>query len=150
LSTNNRLQVEIAERQNTEAALVQSQKLQAVGHLAGGIAHDFNNLLGTIQGSLDLLAETLPGVQAKQRVWVQRASQAVQRGAHLTARLLAFSRRRHLSVRSTEVNPLIADLAEMFATTMLGGQIKVVTQLAPELWFAMAEPRQLEAALLNL
>ena len=58
LVTNNRLQVEIAERQNTEAALVQSQKLQAVGQLAGGIAHDFNNLLATIQGSLDLLSQT--------------------------------------------------------------------------------------------
>ena len=60
LVTNNRLQVEIAERQNTEAALVQSQKLQAVGQLAGGIAHDFNNLLATIQGSLDLLSHTVP------------------------------------------------------------------------------------------
>lgn len=150
LSTNNRLQVEIAERQNTEAALVQSQKLQAVGHLAGGVAHDFNNLLGTIQGSLDLLAVTLPRDDAKQRIWVQRASQAVQRGVHLTARLLAFSRRRHLSVRATEVNRLIGDLAAMFTTTMLGGQIRVVTQLASEPCFAMAEPSQLEAAVLNL
>ena len=70
LVTNNRLQVEIAERQNTEAALVQSQKLQAVGQLAGGIAHDFNNLLATVQGSLDLLSRTLQPDQKRQRGWI--------------------------------------------------------------------------------
>ena len=70
--TNNRLQVEIAERQNTEAALVQSQKLQAVGQLAGGIAHDFNNLLATIQGSLDLLSHTVP-VEQDASAYLDRA-----------------------------------------------------------------------------
>ena len=80
LVTNNRLQVEIAERQNTEAALVQSQKLQVVGQLAGGIAHDFNNLLATIQGSLDLLARTVPPQGAAPAHWIERATGAVNRG----------------------------------------------------------------------
>ena len=98
LVTNNRLQVEIAERQNTEAALVQSQKLQAVGQLAGGIAHDFNNLLATIQGSLDLLSQTLPPEEGRKHTWIERATGAVHRGSQLTSRLLAFSRRRRLAV----------------------------------------------------
>lgn len=150
LTTNNRLQVEIAEREKTQAALVQSQKLQAVGQLAGGIAHDFNNLLGTVQGSLDLLAHTLPAGETKQQIWLERASQAVLRGAQLTARLLAFSRRRHLSSDPTNVSQLIIDLAAMLEPSMLERQISVVTTLAPDLWLAISEPSQLEAALLNL
>jgi signal transduction histidine kinase len=150
LATNNRLQVAIADRERTEAALLQSQKLQAVGQLAGGIAHDFNNLLATIQGSLDLLDNSLSTEQTRQRVWVQRASGAVLRGAQLTKRLLAFSRRRPLSVRSADVNRLIADLVAMFGAAALGGRIRIVTNLAPDLAPAAAEPGQLESALLNL
>ena len=150
LLTNNRLQVAIAEREKTAAALLQAQKLQAVGQLAGGIAHDFNNLLATVQGSLDLLGHSLSEEQTKQRVWVQRASGAVLRGAQLTRRLLAFSRRRPLSARSADVNELITDLVAMFGTATLGSRIKVVTELARDLWPASAEPGQLEAALLNL
>ena len=130
LLTNNRLQVAIAEREKTAAALLQAQKLQAVGQLAGGIAHDFNNLLATVQGSLDLLGHSLSEEQTKQRVWVQRASGAVLRGAQLTRRLLAFSRRRPLSARSADVNELITDLVAMFGTATLGSRIKVVTELA--------------------
>ncbi len=103
LVTNNRLQVEIAERQNTEAALVQSQKLQAVGQLAGGIAHDFNNLLATVQGSLDLLSRGIPPEQKRQRGWIERASGAVYRGSQLTGRLLSFSRRQRLVVEASDV-----------------------------------------------
>ncbi|HET7879894.1 MAG TPA: ATP-binding protein [Acetobacteraceae bacterium] len=150
LATNNRLQVEVAEREKTEAALLQSQKLQAVGQLAGGIAHDFNNLLATIQGCLDLLARTIPDEQAKQRAWVQRASGAVSRGAQLTGRLLAFSRRRRLSVRSTDVNQLVTDLIALFGAATLGGRISVETNLDPDVRTAVVEPSQLEAALLNL
>src|SRR6185312_14332454 len=86
LVTNNRLQVEIEERQSTQAALVQSQKLQAVGQLAGGIAHDFNNLLATIQGSLDLLSQTLPPEEGRKHTWIDRATGAVHRGSQLTSR----------------------------------------------------------------
>ena len=150
LATNNRLQVEVAEREKTEAALLQSQKLQAVGQLAGGIAHDFNNLLATIQGCLDLLARTIPDEQGKQRSWVQRASGAVSRGAQLTGRLLAFSRRRRLSVRSTDVNQLVTDLIALFGAATLGGRISVRTNFGSDVRLAVVEPSQLEAALLNL
>jgi signal transduction histidine kinase/CheY-like chemotaxis protein len=150
LVTNNRLQIEIAEREKTEAALVQSQKLQAVGQLAGGIAHDFNNLLTTIQGSLDLLAHSVPPQNEKQHTWIERASGAVLRGTQLTGRLLAFSRRRPLAVRATDVNRIITDLVALLSAATLGHRIRVETQLAADVWPAMAEPSQVEAALLNL
>src|SRR5271166_3006012 len=150
LITNNRLQVEIAERQNTEAALVQSQKLQAVGQLAGGIAHDFNNLLATIQGSLDLLAQTVPPTEARQHTWIGRATGAVYRGSQLTGRLLAFSRRQRLAVRASDVNKLVSDLVPLLRTCTDGQRIRIDIRLGDDLWPAMAEPSQVEAAILNL
>jgi signal transduction histidine kinase len=150
LTTNNRLQVEVTEREKTEAALLQSQKLQAVGQLAGGIAHDFNNLLATIQGCLDLIARTISEEQPQQHAWLQRATGAVSRGAQLTGRLLAFSRRRRLSVRSTDVNQLVTDLVALFGAATLGRRISVVTNLGSDVRSAVVEPSQLEAALLNL
>ncbi len=148
--TNNRLQVEIAERQQTEAALVQAQKLQTVGHLAGGIAHDFNNLLATILGSLELIGRDLAPGQTSQRAIIERASNAVQRGAQLTGRLLAFSRRKPLAVGATDINRLIADLGTLLATSTLGRRIVLDMQLDPTPWPALAEPGQVEAAILNL
>ena len=154
---NNRLQVEVAEREKTEAALHQAQKLQAVGQLAGGIAHDFNNMLATVLGNLELMqhrvmqvAHTLPSADADRLVaLIERATGAVQRGAHLTSRLLAFSRRQRLATRATDLNRLVSELVSL-ATSTLGRRVRVVTDLAPELWPAMVDPSQVEAALLNL
>jgi signal transduction histidine kinase/CheY-like chemotaxis protein len=150
LVTNNRLQVEIAERQNTEAALVQSQKLQAVGQLAGGIAHDFNNLLATVQGSLDLLSRTIPSEQKRQRAWIDRASGAVYRGSQLTGRLLSFSRRRRLVVEASDVDRLVRDLVPLLRTCTHGQRIRISSVLGADLWPAMVEASQVEAAILNL
>jgi signal transduction histidine kinase/ActR/RegA family two-component response regulator len=150
LVTNNRLQVEIAERQNTEAALVQSQKLQAVGQLAGGIAHDFNNLLATIQGSLDLLSKTTPSEEIRKHTWIERATGAVHRGSQLTGRLLAFSRRQRLVVEASDVNRLMADLVPLLRTCTHGQRIRIETLPSNDLWAAMVEPSQVEAAILNL
>jgi len=154
---NNRLQVEVAEREKTEAALHQAQKLQAVGQLAGGIAHDFNNMLATVLGNLELMqhrvvqvAPTLPPADADRlAALIERATGAVQRGAQLTSRLLAFSRRQRLSTRATDLNRLVAELVSL-ATSTLGRRVRVTTDLAPELWPAMVDPSQVEAALLNL
>jgi signal transduction histidine kinase/CheY-like chemotaxis protein len=150
LVTNNRLQVEIAERQNTEAALVQSQKLQAVGQLAGGIAHDFNNLLATIQGSLDLLSQTVSPEAKRKHTWIERATGAVYRGSQLTGRLLAFSRRQRLTVEASDVNRLVSDLVPLLRTCTHGQRIRIDTWLDDDLWPAMVEPSQVEAAILNL
>ncbi|HEY1934641.1 MAG TPA: ATP-binding protein [Acetobacteraceae bacterium] len=155
--TNNRLQVEIAEREKTEAALLQAQKLQAVGQLAGGIAHDFNNMLATVLGSLELMERRVaPGVESwteadadRLRKLIERASNAVQRGAQLTSRLLAFSRRQRLAARPTDLNQLITDLVTL-ATSTLGRRVRVGTDLASDLPAAMVDPSQIEAALLNL
>jgi signal transduction histidine kinase len=154
---NNRLQVEVAEREKTEAALHQAQKLQAVGQLAGGIAHDFNNMLATVLGNLELMqhrveqvAPTLPSADADRlAALIERATGAVQRGAQLTSRLLAFSRRQRLTTRATDLNRLVAELVSL-ATSTLGRRVRVVTDLAPDLWPAMVDPSQVEAALLNL
>ena len=155
--TNNRLQVEIAEREKTEAALLQAQKLQAVGQLAGGIAHDFNNMLATILGSLELMERRLQRASAGQgaeeterlKGLIERATDAVQRGAQLTARLLAFSRQQLLIARPTDLNRLIGDLVTLAAST-LGRRVRVRTDLAADLWPALADPAQVEAAILNL
>ena len=147
--TNNRLQVEIAERQRAETVLHQAQKLQAIGQLAGGLAHDFNNLLATILGSLELIERRVSTADDKLRALLTRAMDAVQRGSQLTSRLLAFSRRQRLAAQPTDVNRLVADLVTLAAST-LGRRIRIQTDLAPDLWPAMADTSQLEAAILNL
>ncbi|HST75199.1 MAG TPA: ATP-binding protein [Acetobacteraceae bacterium] len=147
--SNNRLQVEIAERQRTEAVLHQAQKLQAVGRLAGGVAHDFNNLLATILGSLELIERRVEGEDERLRKLLARAMDAVHRGAQLTSRLLAFSRRQRLAAQPTDLNRLVADLVTLAGST-LGRRVRIETELAPDLWPALADPSQVEAAILNL
>jgi signal transduction histidine kinase/CheY-like chemotaxis protein len=150
--SNNRLQVEIGERERTEAALHQAQKLQAVGQLAGGIAHDFNNLLATILGNLELMERRIvTGATQHDRMQglIERATGAVQRGAQLTARLLAFARRQPLAPQPTDLNRLVTDLVALASST-IGRRIQVVTELTPELWPVLVDPSQIEAAILNL
>ena len=155
--TNNRLQVEIAGREKTEVALHQAQKLQAVGQLAGGIAHDFNNMLATVLGNLELMERRVS--QASDE-WtsadtdrllrlIERATGAVTRGGQLTSRLLAFSRRQRLAERPSDVNALLNELITLASST-LGRRVQVVPELADNLWLALVDPSQVEAAILNL
>ena len=155
--SNNRLQVEIAGREKTEAALHQAQKLQAVGQLAGGIAHDFNNMLATVLGNLELMERrvsqagedwTAADTERLLRL-IERATGAVTRGGQLTSRLLAFSRRQRLAARATDVNALVRELITL-ATSTLGRRIQVASELADDLWPAMVDPSQVEAGILNL
>jgi len=150
--TNNRLQVEIAERERTEAALHQAQKLQAVGQLAGGIAHDFNNLLATMLGNLELMERRVASGATqpdRMQALIARATGAVQRGSQLTARLLAFARRQPLAPQPTDLNRLVTDLV-VLASSAIGRRIQIVTDLAPDLWPALVDASQVEAAVLNL
>ncbi|HEY0424826.1 MAG TPA: response regulator [Rhodopila sp.] len=153
----NRLQVEIAGRGKTEAALHQAQKLQAVGQLAGGIAHDFNNMLATVLGNLELMERRVaqagedwaPADSDRMLRLIERATGAVTRGAQLTSRLLAFSRRKRLEARSTDINALLTELITL-ANSTIGRRVQVVPELADDLWPAMVDPSQVEAAILNL
>jgi signal transduction histidine kinase/ActR/RegA family two-component response regulator len=155
--SNNRLQVEIAGREKTEAALHQAQKLQAVGQLAGGIAHDFNNMLATVLGNLELMERRVsqaeeswaPADSERLLRLIERATGAVTRGGQLTSRLLAFSRRQRLEARPTDVNALLRELVTL-ATSTLGRRVQVASELTDDLWFAMVDPSQVEAAILNL
>ncbi|MSP05327.1 MAG: response regulator [Acetobacteraceae bacterium] len=147
--SNARLHVEIAEREKTDAALAQAHKLQAVGGLASGIAHDFNNLLATIMGNLELLERSLEPAQERMHTLIGRATGAVQRGAQLTSRLLAFSRRHRMVRRVVDVNQVVNDLVTLVAPT-LGRRVTIETRFDPNVWPGLADPSQLEAVLLNL
>ena len=145
---NARLQAEMAERQQLEARLLRSQKLQAIGQLAAGIAHDFNNILTVIQCSASLLQqekELGPGATE----CAQQISMAGQRAAELTRQLLAFTRQQVYQPRELDLNALAEDMRKMLGRT-LGEHILLRFDLTSALPAVKADPGMLEQAILNL
>jgi PAS domain S-box-containing protein len=145
--TNRRLLDEVSARGRAEDQLRQAQKMEAVGRLTGGIAHDFNNLLTVILGSLELLRRRVTDGRALRLV--ESAADGANRAAELVRRLLAFSRRQPLLPQRLDVNQLVLGMSSLLRRS-LGKTITVETVLEPDLWQAMADPNQLESALLNL
>ncbi len=139
-----------AELMAAEAALRQSQKMEAVGQLTGGLAHDFNNLLTGVSGNLELLGMRLAqGRIGELTRYVQTAQGAAKRAASLTHRLLAFSRQQTLDPAPTDVNRLVGGMDELIRRTM-GPAIDVKVIGAPGLRAVLVDQNQLENALLNL
>nr|WP_162874490.1 GAF domain-containing protein [Pseudomonas viridiflava] len=138
----------IAEREEVQQALRQSQKMEAMGQLTGGVAHDFNNLLTPIVGTLDMLQRRNVGGEREQRL-ISGALQSADRAKTLVQRLLAFARRQPLQAVPVDVSKLVSDMGDLVASTT-GPQIKVVVDATEDLPAAMADPNQLEMALLNL
>ncbi|MFG6441173.1 PAS domain S-box protein [Roseateles sp. LKC17W] len=138
------------QRAQTEEALNHAQRLESVGQLTGGIAHDFNNLLTVIQGNLQVLEE-LPALaqDAVGQQLVGAAMRASRRGAELTGKLLAFSRRQVLQPSAVEVPALLNPLAELLRRT-LDQRIRIDVEVEPGCPPVLADPGQLEAALLNI
>ena len=133
-----------------EEELRQAQKMEAIGQLTGGIAHDFNNLLTGIIGSLDLLQRRLQrGEPQDVDRYINAAISSAQRAGALTQRLLAFSRRQALDLKPVDVNQMVASLEDLLCRTT-GENIRVVTELAPDLLPACMDVNQLESALINL
>jgi PAS domain S-box-containing protein len=145
-----RVLAEVAERTKTEEQLRQAQKMEAVGQLTGGIAHDFNNLLAGIVGSLDLLQRRVEAgrIEGLER-YTTTAMTSAQRAAALTQRLLAFARRQPLDPKPVEPNRLLAGMEDLLRRT-LGPTIELEMVLAGGLWPTLADPNQLDSALLNL
>src|SRR5882672_4197697 len=133
-----------------EEALLQSQKMEAVGQLTGGIAHDFNNLLTGIVGSLDLMQTRLDqGRTENVSRYINAAMTSANRAAALTHRLLAFARRQPLIPKSVDANALVVSLEDLLRRT-IGEAIDLEITASDDLWGTLCDPNQLESALLNL
>ena len=132
----------------TEEALRQSQKMEAIGQLTGGVAHDFNNLLTVIRSSVDLLKR--PNLAEERRVrYITAISDTVERAAKLTGQLLAFARRQSLRPETFAVCDAVRMLSGMLGT-LTGSRIEVITQLPEVPCFVNADPSQFDTALVNM
>ncbi len=138
----------VAEREDAQEALRQSQKMEAMGQLTGGVAHDFNNLLTPIVGALDMLQRRQLGGEREQRL-ISGAMQSAERARTLVQRLLAFARRQPLQPVPVDIAKLVNGMGDLVSSTT-GPQIKVVVDAPIDLPPATADPNQVEMALLNL
>lgn len=132
----------------TREELFQAQKMEAIGQLTGGIAHDFNNLLMAIMGSLEILRKRMPD-DPSLRPLIDNALQGAERGAALTQRMLAFSRRQELNMRPVDVPSLVAGMMD-FLERSLRSTMRIETHFPPDLPHVLTDGVQLETALLNL
>ncbi|HYC05933.1 MAG TPA: response regulator [Azospirillaceae bacterium] len=146
--TVNRLNAEILRREGMETALLQAQKMDAIGQMTGGVAHDFNNLLTVLVSHLDLIqhAATDPG---RVRQLASAALDAADRGVRLTGHLLAFARRQALRPQTVSVNRLVQNF-EPLIRRALGEAVSLVSDLADSLPACHIDPTQFEVAMLNL
>lgn len=144
---NAKLKEEMSQRKRAEAALVQAQKMEAIGHLTGGIAHDFNNLLTAVIGNIDRIRARAADPKLVQLA--ENAFMAAERGSKLTAQLLAFSRTQKLMTQPVDTNALIVGMSDLLKQS-LGPSIALKLELQPDLRHAVSDPNQLELAILNL
>ena len=146
-AANAELQREIGEREKVELALRKSQRLEAIGQLTSGVAHDFNNLLTVILGNVGFLERGAVEPATKRRLDLMRS--AAERGATLTAQLLAFSRRQKLEPKPVDLNETVVSMRDLLQSSM-GGSIRIETVLHEKLWPALVDPTQIELVILNL
>jgi two-component system, cell cycle sensor histidine kinase and response regulator CckA len=140
--------LDLTERRRTEEHLQESRRLEAVGRLAGGIAHDLNNMLTAILGFGEFLERSLKPDDLR-RADVEQISRAAKRSAALTRQLLAFARRELIQPRMLDVNAVVRHAGAMLPS-LLGENVELVLQLAPDLGVVYADARQIEQTLLNL
>jgi len=147
-NVNQRLQQEMVERRKTEEALRQSHKMEAIGQLSGGIAHDFNNLIMIVKGNLNLLQRRLGDEPSPTLAYITSADEALDRAAHLTQRILAFSRRQPLTPQQVNFSLLVQGLSELLRHSV-GEKIEIVLRLKSS-WSTLCDVNQMENVILNL
>ncbi|UZK66704.1 hybrid sensor histidine kinase/response regulator [Sphingomonas sp. M1-B02] len=136
------------ELRQTQAELLQSQKLQALGELAGGIAHDFNNLMTVMSGSADFLLRQPEMPAEKRNRYLHVMLETAERATSLTSQLLAFARRQPLEPEVIDLSVRMDAMGEMLQRT-LGSQYELQLDLSAALWPVEIDPTGLETALLN-
>ncbi|MEM7354193.1 MAG: ATP-binding protein [Acidobacteriota bacterium] len=139
---------DVTEQRAIEHQLQQSQKMEAVGRLAGGVAHDFNNLLTAVIGYADLLAAQLEA-RGERPSHLEQILGAADRGADLVRQLLAFSRQQALRPKVVDLNHVVSGIEKLLGR-VIGEDVKLTTELEPELGAILADPNQLEQVVLNL
>ncbi len=135
------------ERDQLEEELRHAQKMEAVGRLAGGVAHDFNNLIGVILGYAELLLRLDP--EYAQRPKIEQIQKAAEKAWNVTRQLLAFSRKQILDPRVLDLNEVVSELGHMLPS-LIGEDVELAVELAPQLGLVKADPGQLEQVLVNL
>ena len=146
-AANERLGAEVTAREQAQSALLQVQKMEAMGQLTGGIAHDFNNLLTAVSGSLELLEQSISNERGLRLL--RTAQRGAARGAKLTESLLAFARKQRLHPILTDLNSIVADISEILRRS-LGVTVEIRQALAGDLWPVLIDVSQIETALLNV
>ncbi len=149
LLSHQELVAQIARREQVESQLRQSQKMEAIGQLTGGIAHDFNNMLGVIMGAHDLILRRIKKGDFAIGRFLEAATNATERAAALTQRLLAFARQQPLAPQPVDANKMIINMSDLLHST-LGEHIQIETVAAAGLWTISADVQQLESAVLNV
>ena len=150
-ASNDQLVAQIEERERVAGTLRQMQRLEAVGQLTGGVAHDFNNLLTVILGNVGFLQRGLAGLPNAEKMLrrLGNMESAADRGAKLTAQLLAFSRRQRLEPKPVDLNGTVGSLRDLLQSTM-GGAVRIDAALSASLWPAFVDPTQIELVIFNL
>ena len=144
---NERLTAEIARREAVQAAQLQSQKLEAVGQLTSGIAHDFNNILGAVIGGFTIIQNRNDDPRIHQIATM--GQRAAERGAALVRQLLAFARQEDVVAQHVDLAGTIGEISDLVRHGMRGN-VALAIDCDDELWPVLADPTQLQSALLNL
>jgi PAS domain S-box-containing protein len=140
---------DVTAEKRADRELRQAQRMEAVGQLTAGIAHDFNNLLTAVLGNLELLSRRPLQDQARADRLIAGARSAAGRGAKLIAQLLAFSRQQRISAEPIDLKRVIDDMVPLLRST-IGGNLGITVRAEPGVSAALADPTQLELAILNL
>ena len=144
-----RVEQRTAEREHAMRQLHEAQKLETIGQLTGGVAHDFNNLLTPIIGTLDLLGRRVAGKDARTDRMIGNALQSGERAKVLVQRLLGFARRQELETKAVGIGALLEGMRDLVSSSV-GPTVELRMRCDPEIAPALADPNQLELAILNL
>ena len=148
-SLEERVETATAEREAALAQLHEAQKLEMLGQLTGGVAHDFNNLLTPITGALDLLHRRYAAADPRSARLIGGALESAERAKILVQRLLGFARRQALQTRAVDLRGLLDGMRDLIISS-IGPTVELRLRCAQDLPPALADPNQLELALLNL